>query len=96
MSTPDDPESVLDPEPYRPGPFEAWKQPFVTTPDVEGLLALLAQAPFLLDDAFMHTVERWIAEAERLHGWDLAEGLRERLTVLREIRAWRERMSRQN
>jgi hypothetical protein len=93
---PNDPESFLDPEPYRPGPFEEWKHPLATAPDVEGLLALLEQAPFMLEDPFLHTVERWIVQAEALHGWDLAEGLRERLAVLCEIRTWRDRTAAQN
>jgi hypothetical protein len=65
--------------------FESIKQEFLTVPDSTALLALVEQAPFMLEDDFLKTVELWQAEAEAAEGWDVAAGLRERLEVLREL-----------
>lgn len=67
--------------------FERIKHALVTTPDTVALVALINRAPFLLDDDFLAAAQGWADEAERGGGLDLAEGLRERLDALREIKA---------
>lgn len=74
--------------------FESIKLEFLTVSDSVELAALAEQFPFMLDPDFTEAVERWLAEAEAAEGWDVAEGLRERLEVLRELTgqdmpAWR-------
>jgi hypothetical protein len=79
--------------------FESVKHEFLTVTDSAGLAALVERAPFMLEDAFLGAVEGWLAEADAAGAQDAAQGIRERLSVLRELVAesmpsWRDAIDR--
>jgi hypothetical protein len=65
--------------------FEAVKHEFLTVTDTAELGALVERAPFMLEDDFLGAAEQWLAEADAAGALDVAEGIRERLEVLREL-----------
>lgn len=65
--------------------FEHVRDQLLATRDETELSMLIAQYPFLIEEDFLQAAERWQAEAELQHAHDLAEALRERLVILREL-----------
>jgi hypothetical protein len=78
---------MTDPDDERAALFESVKHALLTTPDGAALAELVEQNPFMLDADFLLTMEQWQADAQASAGWDVAEGLRERLEVLYELAA---------
>ncbi len=79
--------------------YESVKHEFMTVPDSIGLAELVDREPFMADSAFLTVAEGWLAEAEAAGALDMAQGLRERIEVLRELIAqdtpsWREAIER--
>ncbi len=65
--------------------FESIKDALLDTGDELALSELIGEHPFLLEEDFLRTAERWQFEAEAAHNHVLADGLRERIEVLHEL-----------
>lgn len=67
--------------------FQAVWHEFVTVDSLEDLQFLVQQSPFLLEAEFLRTVEYEIERAEQAGQPVLADGLRQRLAALRDLRS---------
>ncbi len=65
--------------------FETVRQAFLEAPDGATLIELVEQNPFMLEPAFLLTVEEWASSAEQEGDAEMAAALRERLEVLQEL-----------
>jgi hypothetical protein len=65
--------------------FETVRQAFLEAPDGATLIELVEQYPFMLEPAFLLTVEEWASSAEQEGDAEMAAALRERLEVLQEL-----------